>query len=251
MTEKRLTKQRETWHQKPALRAIYTDFYQQIVAECQPGRTLEVGGGSGNLKELISEVISTDLVPTPWLDAAADAQALPFKNAAFANIVAVDVLHHIERPIRFLKEAERVLQPGGRLILLEPAITPVSWLFYNFFHPEPVILNIDPLADGPTDPLREPFDANQAIPSLLFGRYREHLKQALPLFTLSKLKRMSLLAYPLSGGFRAWSLVPAVIVGPLLKLERIVEPAVGSLMAFRLFTVMTKSGVRSNKDCSP
>lgn len=240
MTEKVLSGHRIIWQSKPVLREIYNDFYRRIVEACLPGRSLEIGGGSGNLKGFIREVVSTDIVPMPWLDAAADAQALPFTADSFANIVAVDVLHHIERPALFLAEVERVLQPGGRLILLEPAITPVSRIFYTLFHPEPVDMRADPLENGPIDPGRQPFDANQAIPTLLFcGRSRQ-MKQAFPGLNLLRVEKMSLFAYPLSGGFRPWSLIPAACAGWLLKLERVLAPALGGFMAFRLFVVIEK-----------
>ncbi len=240
MTERILHDHRELWKRKPVLRAIYTDFYLRIVRACRPGRSLEIGGGSGNLKAFAEQVVATDIVPVPWLDAAADAQALPFADGSFANIVAVDVLHHIERPRRFLAEAQRVLEPGGRLILLEPAITSLSWIFYRFFHPEPVNMAADPLADGPIDSSRAPFDANQGIPTLLFGRHSERLAQLFPGLKLVHVEHLSLLAYPLSGGFRSWCLVPEFMVGPLLKMENLLAPAIGRLAAFRLLAVMER-----------
>src|SRR4051812_7040079 len=110
MTEKVLHEHRDTWARKPVLRAIYNDFYTRVADASKPGVSLEIGGGSGNLKDFASSVVSTDIVFTLWLDAVADAQALPFSDASFSNIVAVDVLHHIERPKRFLYEARRVLK---------------------------------------------------------------------------------------------------------------------------------------------
>ena len=241
MSEQILREHRAIWHEKPVLRAIYSDFYSRIVARCAVGRTLEVGGGSGNLKEFRGDVVSTDIVPMPWLDAAADAQALPFRSNSFANVVAVDVVHHVERPVRFLSEAYRVLEPDGRLVLLEPAITPVSWVFYKLFHEEPVVMGANPLADGPLDPGRKPFDANQAIPTLLFGRYREQMLATFPGLCVEHYEWLSLVAYPLSGGFRSWSLVPLEIVAGLLKLEDAVASVLGRLLAFRLFAVLRKT----------
>ncbi len=90
MSEEILRNHRELWRQKPVLRAIYSDFYERITAACRPGLSLEIGGGSGNLKDFAREVVSTDIVQVPWLDAAADAQALPFAAGSFANVVSVE-----------------------------------------------------------------------------------------------------------------------------------------------------------------
>src|SRR4051812_20628746 len=107
-----LMAQRALWAQKPTVRAVYADYYRRIVAACRPGHTVEIGGGSGNLKESWPDTVTTDLVPAPWLDVAADAEALPFAAASVANVVGVDVLHHLPHPRRFFQEAERVLAPS-------------------------------------------------------------------------------------------------------------------------------------------
>lgn len=241
MTERILQEHREIWQQKPVLRAIYTDFYQRITSACRPGRTLEIGGGTGNLKEYLSRVISTDILPTGWLDAAADAQELPFTELSFANIVGVDVLHHIERPIRFFEESFRVLKPGGRIILIEPAITPLSWVFYKLFHPEPVVMKADPFSEKVVDPNRLPFDANQAIPTLLFHRYRYRLLEMFRDITNIKIEYFSLVAYPLSGGFRSWCIIPFSMVDSLLHIDNLLCNLVGRQIAFRLFIVIDKN----------
>lgn len=235
-----LSDQREIWRKKPVLRHIYSDFYDRILRNAVTGLTLEIGGGSGNLKEFVPEAISTDLVPSPWLDAAVDAQQLPFAGECFDNIVLVDVLHHIEAPVRFFREASRVLKPGGKLLMVEPAITPVSGWFYRRFHPEPVKMMEDPLHDPVPDPARAPFDANQAIPTLLFGKHRQRFEREFPELGVERRELFSLFVYPLSGGFRAWSFVPAWAVKPLLTLEMRVSCWLSPLFAFRMLIVLQK-----------
>ncbi len=239
-TEPRLQEYRAIWHGKPTLRAIYRDYYRRIMDACWPGRVLEIGGGSGNLKGFAPRVVSTDILPASWLDAIADAQALPFVDGAFDSIVMVDVLHHIEQPRRFLAEAQRVLRSGGRLVLIEPAITPISWIVYKWFHHEPVMMSRDPLGQETGDQHRDPYDANSAIPTLLFGRHRTRLTQEFPELIIRQVRFFSLIAYPLSGGFRPWCLLPPGLVEPLLRLEDALSGLLGRLMAFRLLAVMER-----------
>jgi SAM-dependent methyltransferase len=239
--DERLFSYRQIWETKPVLRAIYQDYYRRIVSASKTGPTLEIGGGSGNLKEFAPDVISIDILQSPWLDSVADAQSLPFVSGHFRNIVLLDVLHHIQYPRKFLSEATRVLQPGGRLIILEPAITPGSWLFYRFFHPEPVDLSVDPLADGNVDTSRDPYNANQAIPTLLVGRYQNDMEQQFPQLKLIHCEWLSFFAYPLSGGFRSWNLIPLSLIKPVLDIENRLAPIIGSILGFRLFIIIEKS----------
>jgi SAM-dependent methyltransferase len=109
MTSEPLAGYREIWSRKPTLRTVYDDFYDRIAAACRPGLTIEIGGGIGNLKDRLPDVFATDIQPAPWLDCAADAQRLPFASGRLANIVMVDVLHHLQSPLRFFREAARVL----------------------------------------------------------------------------------------------------------------------------------------------
>lgn len=228
---------RNIWERKPALRAIYADLYAHMAAEMVPGRTLEVGGGSGNLKMLAPDTITTDIQSAPWLDVVCDAQQLPFAPQAFSNVVMVDVLHHVEFPLHALREFCRVLRPGGRLIFCEPAITPLSGIFYRLFHDEPVDMTADPLTTGAVSANKDPWDSNQAIPTLLVGRYRERLGALLPGLALVKAERFAFMAYPLSGGFQEWSLLPGAAAKPLLACEWRLRRLFGPLAGFRLLAV--------------
>src|SRR5262249_20166560 len=163
-----------------------------------------------------------------------DAQCLPFADSSFSNIVAVDVLHHIQYPALFFREAHRVLGARGRIILVEPGISPISRCFYRLFHPEPVCMKADPFRVGSRDVERDSFDANQAIPTLMFDRYRDRFASEFPELKLIKFERFSFFAYPLSGGFRSWSLIPPGLIMPMLRFEKRLAPLLGALMSFRV-----------------
>lgn len=235
-----LDRYRLTWEQKPLLRQIYNDMYDRIAASCVDGTTLEIGGGIGQFKSRFPDVIATDIQSAPWLDLVTDAQNLPFAASSIANIVMVDVLHHVEFPLLFLREADRVLRRGGRLVMAEPAITWGSSLFYRLLHHEPVRMSADPLTVGKPDAMRDPYDANQAIPTLLVSRERKRLAKLLPSLRFIKTEWFSLWVYPLSGGFKSWSLLSDRAGHFVLGLEKRLEPALGRFIAFRLLTVMEK-----------
>lgn len=236
-----LVENRNAWLGKPSLRAVYHDLYRRMAKAIRDGKTLEIGGGTGNFKAFVPETISTDIQHADWLDIVCDAHELPFESQSFDNIVMFDVLHHLERPRLFFAEASRILRRGGRVILVEPAITPVSRFFYTYFHPEPVDMNEDPLASGDRDPNRDPYDSNQAIPTLLFSRHADRFAETCTELSLKKCQRISLFTYPMTGGFRPWTLVPSVLVPPFLILEDLLLPLLGPVMGFRLFIVLERT----------
>lgn len=231
---------RSVWERKPVLRVVYDDLFRRIAGACVPGVTLEIGGGSGNLKERLPQVLASDIQFAPWLDLVADAQRLPFPDGALSNMVMVDVLHHIEFPLVFFREAERALRPGGRIVMVEPAITPGSTLFYRLVHEEPVDMSADPLATGEPSPGRNPYDSNQAIPTLIATRHRERFHAAMPGLRIADVKWFSFAVYPLSGGFKPWSLLNPTTARLGLAAERPLERLLGRLAGFRMMLVIEK-----------
>jgi SAM-dependent methyltransferase len=239
MSDEILRQHQAVWEKKPVLRLLYTEWYQEIAGWLQPGKTLEVGGGTGNLKEFAPSVVCTDIVKLPWLDAVADAQQLPFNSSSLSNIVLFDTLHHLENVRYFFDEALRVLQPGGRVIIMDPYISVFSWPVYHFLHPEPVDFDHDPLALNAVQPGRKPFDANQAVSTILFERSSRRFHELYP--SLKKLRhhRLAFFAYPLSGGFDHSSFLPVFLVRPMLALERVLR-FLDRFLAFRILVVLEK-----------
>ena len=58
---------------------------------------------------------------------------LPFEDGSFDALVLVDVIHHLENVERSLKEAIRVIRPGGRVLIFEPnKLNPLIALIHLF-----------------------------------------------------------------------------------------------------------------------
>ena len=158
------------WESKPVLRHIYGDLFQRMATHVTSGTTLEVGGGTGLGKIFLKNVISSDILAAPSLDLVSDCHILPFKDNSMGNIVMLDVLHHLDTPVLFLLEASRVLKKGGRLIMIEPAITPLSWLFYSLFHEEPVDMKASPFGELRPSEAKDPFESIYILEGLVHYR---------------------------------------------------------------------------------
>lgn len=142
-----IQRNREVWSRKPMLREVYRDFYRLIGSRIypqRPGLVVELGSGMGRIKEIIPQCITTDLFANPWLDRQENAYRLSFADGTVSHLILFDVWHHLRYPGTALRELHRVLAPGGRLILFEPAASWIGRLVYNYFHHEPVGLR-DPI----------------------------------------------------------------------------------------------------------
>ena len=247
-----LRRHQRVWQQKPVLRRIYNEeFFARLLSAKTPGGvSVEVGGGPGFFKQLLPSVISTDLVSCPWLDVVADAQALPFQTSTVTNVLGLDVLHHLAAPMKFLKEVERVLIPGGRLVLVEPWITPFSYLIYNFLHQEECDFSARPweLTDASMLQSKKALDGNPAIPYLMFRpSNRQKTLAALPGLSCVMAEPFCLFAYLLSFGFKDVNLLPETLYPVTSALERFTLPLWRGLAALRVLLVLEKSAVAAGE----
>lgn len=236
-----LQRQRDAWDARPLVRRLYRGWYERMGALLAdaPGPTVELGAGIGTLRESLPQVVATDVEPTPWATEVVDAQALPHADASVANLVMVDTLHHVPRPLDLLREAARVLVPGGRLVALEPYGSPLSALAYRFAHHERFDLGADPFAAGPQSS-DAPLDANGAVPTLLFFRRLVQTQALFPELKVVHRSRLAVLAYPLSGGFLGRPLAGERAAGALLAAERRLEPLAPAL-GFRCLVALERS----------
>ena len=236
-----LAERRWKWTRKAILRKLYFKWYGQITGALKPGTILELGGGSGNLKDSLPHVISSDILYAPWLDAVLDAHKLPFKDESVHNIVLFDVLHHLEVPALFFLEANRILRPEGRIVLVEPYVSWASFFVYRFLHAEDMDWYVNPLSLKRSGNKENPFHSNQAVTTLIFEKFRSQFMARFPRLRILREERTDPLLYPLSGGFHNPSLCPPFLWRPLEHLEDLLAPF-HRFLAFRLFVVLEKSG---------
>lgn len=233
-----LSQRRAIWAAKPIIRRLYGKWYGLIKEALKPGRTLELGGGSGNLKEFLPGVITSDIVFAPWLDAVMDAHALPFKEESLDNVVVFDVLHHLAAPLSFFQELQRVLKPKGRAVMMEPYVSWLSFPVYRFLHAEGLRWRIDPFHEA-TGARKEPFEGNQAVPTLIFGKHRERFRRSFPYLQITQEAKMDTLIYPLSGGFHHPGFCPKILWRTLEFGEALLKPF-REYLGFRMFLVLEK-----------
>jgi SAM-dependent methyltransferase len=240
MSEK-LRLHRETWNKKKILREIYRGWYRRILKDLKKSnrKSVEIGAGIGNFKEFMPEVIASDIEACDWLDLCFDAQQMPFGDNEISNVVMIDVLHHLSHPLRFLREASRVLKKGGRLIMIEPYPSILSLPIYRAFHPEPFIFDVDYFGLSDTAP-KEPWEANQAAAYLTFFRDRKKFNSFFSGdFRVVKRQRMSCVLYPLSGGFEHRSLIPEHLM-PFFELVEVLTIPFRYFLAFRCYVLLEK-----------
>ena len=234
-----LNERRKIWKSKKILKKLYHNWYQLIGRNLRPGSILEIGGGSGNLKEFFPDAISSDIQFAPWADTVLDAHQIPIKDAILDNIVLFDVLHHLIDPVSFFREAQRTLKKKGRILLIEPYISWFSFFIYRFLHPERMIWNIDPFKKGGACKDKNYFYSNQAIPTLIFERNEKIFVGKFPRLKIFLKKRMDFILCPLSGGFHNPSLCPLFLYSTFNNLEKILYPF-NRFLAFRIFVVLEK-----------
>jgi SAM-dependent methyltransferase len=199
-----IQRNRAVWARKPYLQQVYRDFYRQIAARLDPsipGLVVELGSGMGAIKDVIPQCITTDLFPNPWLDRQENAYGLSFASGSISNLVLFDVWHHLRYPGNALREFHRVLAPGGRLILFEPAASWTGKLVYQLFHHEPVGMG-DPIEwDAPAgfSPKDADYFAAQGSATRLF--WWGEVKDRLAGWRLGEILPITSFSYLATGGF--------------------------------------------------
>ena len=142
---------------------------------------LEVGAGTGISKEFIqSEKYKiSDFSNFEYLDFNnIDALNTGFESNKFDFVISSNMIHHVPYPILFLEEMNRILKPGGKLIIQEINGSFFMRILLKIMNHEGYNYEVDVFDKNQicTDP-NDLWSANCVIPNLLFDDKRKFESQ--------------------------------------------------------------------------
>ncbi len=231
---------------KPFLRKLYVSYYREFVAlerslaaSGMAGASIELGAGGGFLKELLPDLIATDVHKYDWTDRVENAYRLSFADESLKAIYMTAVLHHLGQPRAFFREALRTLKPGGVIAMMEPHMSTFGRLFFQYLHHEPAETESATWEFPQTGPLS---DANAALPYLLFDRDRDQFLEEFPQLQLRTRRYHTFLLYGLSGGVSFRFAPPGAWFEPLALLEQALSPLMRRYLGTMQTVVLAKAG---------
>jgi dolichol-phosphate mannosyltransferase len=106
------------------------------------GRSLDVGCGASQIIRSRPAMVGLDVnaaklrylrLTNPYL-AQGSAFCLPFRDAAFSTLVSSEVIEHVPKSVALFAEMNRVLEPGGTLVLGTPDYASRWWRWAEYWY---------------------------------------------------------------------------------------------------------------------
>ena len=222
----------------PLLNRLYLKWYRQCLPAYEEtkgleGDMIEIGSGVGFLEQVIPGLVKTDVAPNPCASKVLDAMKMDYGDNELRAIFAVGVLHHLSHPRAFLAEAERCLQPGGRVVLVEPSNNfPVRFLVQHLDHYEYFDDKIEDWINGSAGRLSH---ANNALPWVIFVRDRSRFEKEFPDLKILNIRYHTVLGYLVTGGMTYRPFLPS-FAAPLIDL---IDECLARPFMDRVATMMT------------
>jgi len=200
------------------------DWMNEYIADCS--ELYELGCGAGFSREFIhnKSLTLTDVSIEYWVDKQVDALNLPFPDNSVDAFICSHMLHHLAKPVEFLRQAHNKLKPGG-LILISDLNTSFAMKFllklmnHEGWSYEVDVFNELEIVNDPKDP----WSANCAIPELLF-RNRTVFEDKIPEYRIIRNEYTEFAIFPLSGGVIAKSPtinMPWIVLKAINKLDNL------------------------------
>jgi len=213
------------------------NIFKKNIEDIPDGLKIELGSGGGFLKEVITDVITSDVLELPDVDKVIFAEKIPYPDKSVAAFFLLGTLHHIKEPEKFFSEINRCMKPGGKIIMIEPANTLLSRFFFKYIHHEQFDEKKD---DWKVEGKGRLGDANLAIPWIIFIRDREKFLKKYPELEIFQIKKHTPFRWFLSGGLSYRQFVPSASFGLFTGIEKLLSPFNNTLGSF-MTIVLKKS----------
>jgi ubiquinone/menaquinone biosynthesis C-methylase UbiE len=107
----------------------------------QRDELLDLGCGVKPFKEIYSAFarrhvgidVETSPHPKSQVDQIYDGKRIPFENERFDYVLCTEVMEHVAEPVAFLHEINRVMKPGGVLVMTTPFMVSLHEEPYDFY----------------------------------------------------------------------------------------------------------------------
>jgi len=209
--------------EKGFLRKLYTDNYlifKRVKEEMGPGQYVEIGSGGGFIKEIIPEVVTSDVLPLSSVDRQFDVLDMPFEDESVDAFFMIYVFHHIKDVHRFFEETGRCLKKGGRIVMIEPTNNLWGGFIFSRIHHE----HYDPKAGWVMDKAAPMTGSNAALPWIVFARDRKRFEKEVPYFKIKGITMHTPFRYLVSGGVTAPQFLPTFTYEGVKFMENIFSP---------------------------
>lgn len=220
--------------EKPSLKRYYQKIYARYAAclrRCpNSGLALELGSGGGFVKEVLPDIITSDVLAYEGLDQVIDGTQMPFAEASLRFIGMHNVFHHIPDVEAFLFEVQRTLMPGGRLFIVDQHVGLISSPILSHVHHEPFDVDAKQWSFATSGPLS---GANGALAWIVFVRDQARFKQLYPQLRIIGYRPHTPLCYWLTGGLKSWNLLPPALISAAEAFDKFllwISPSFGSFV---------------------
>lgn len=121
----------------PASNNFYPPSVLQALEETLGRGGLALDVGSGRRSFGAEGLIQLEICTYPFTDVVSQSETLPFRTASFDFVFSLAVTEHVRRPWILAAELQRVLKPGGLLIVDSAFLQPLHGYpshYYNMTH---------------------------------------------------------------------------------------------------------------------
>ena len=219
---------------------LYRDQFS-IFVDSKRLAILEIGSGVSPLQRFYPNAFTSDVMELDYVEYVFDAHQIDqlheVGNETLDVITLTNVLHHLEKPLEFLRHAVVKLKPGGRIIATEPYFSILSTWIFKYLHHEAVNLAItQPRLRDVQGPVTS---ANIALPWLIFFRRPQWRNEVLRDYDIESVRFFTSLAYMVTGGISRRIPMPHLLYRGLFQVDlffsRLARPLCASF-----FTVILK-----------